>query len=1255
MSDLSEDDIHPESSATQQHTQSDDKPVESAPREVESGLVDDRTPPFPDPTIDRNLDSGNVGDDDIQEGDKSKGLQIEIPDHSAFLSADNGDDAAASPRTAQGPTEAVFSALGTGGSSGGDLLTPRGRFSRLKTPRFTRATTIPSNMFISSGPREPTERGAALDLFFEQIRRARLFRDLSTLDEVQEHARRERPEMNMAVVMRYVEQQVVSLQEWMGEPELGIAQEAQQHISEDFVAMAAVLYDCIEKFIQQDTSHLKEVAKNLSGAMKSRPNSGRSSKSRISILSMYGNENILNTRFGTLHYENLIKMTPEKLANLFMLRDAARAERMDEQRDMLDNYEDDITNLQSQLDEKNEQLSGLQATIDQMAREKFVKSQEQTLPAEEPSDLGSQQPCQIPSSPGINDDLKMDKPDLLSAAEQELAALSTEAISQSAVAQRRLEIRREVQDCIARLIDVADLSHQFIRQEAQKARRTMSQSSSDTSGNRASVTESSTRTTNRLSTDGSAPPLPAVGQTNLFNELGGSQRSQSTSQTPGIEPPVYSPSEVSPKHISEQQQPKDDGDFGDDDLQLEDDHEVHPDYASLLLYILSRFIENSAPAPAKICSLAEQLVRSANMHIGPASCEPALQQLISSGKNMQAKKPWALTSLQLEKGLPEAIEDFIADLESYLDDFLLVFDRVENLTKASHEWQSKNPVPEAGPRNDDGGQVDSSIQSPYKDHSDTAESHDDGGQVDSSIQDPYKDHSPTVDSHDDGGQGDGSIQSPYKDHSPTVESHDDGHSKRNISARRSTNSSDGSIARRNSASQGSSEQKSIAVFASVSQMDGNQSNLPIYEHPEWLKDHPGGPCQSCIPVLEFPTGLFGDAAAGPGACRCGPGSAAEEDTATSTTGRPKASNRGSIGRSVLFVDPGHQPASDDHIPPAVGGPQDPQRRRQSESDIGPVTRHAAGGGHDCNCNCNCRCRGGGRESTVTREGVQRVAFYTCRNMDGEALEEAHKLVPDEAKPCKRICPVDEELRGSDEQVAEEAWHPDQEGQGNGEGRLENRQPGDEAIMSDITGQPSGEAQPIDEQRPLPPALWRQLLVLFWRLLHWLTWEQLLNMRALCSFIMSLSQYGVDILKHEMASAMLGPDLRRQSVHQLHAPVLPAEAFFSLSLWLMLVWCSVTMVAMDEERRLWLAANARTASYIRGMSFRNPYPWWSPLEVDYSLAAPGWNRISAWLHGAYFRPGLAVLAETYYRGHVPASYRSAMKPMASRIKSAPLVM
>lgn len=194
---------------------------------------------------------------------------------------------------------------------------------------------------------------------------------------------------------------------------------------------------------------------------------------------------------------------------------------------------------------------------------------------------------------------------------------------------------------------------------------------------------------------------------------------------------------------------------------------------------------------------------------------------------------------------------------------------------------------------------------------------------------------------------------------------------------------------------------------------------------------------------------------------------------------------------------------------------------------------------------------------------------------------------------------------------------EQHGELQDEPQVTEIQPAGGQVDDGVIG-PQRPQAPEPELEPELPNPRGQIIWLIRTMIRFFTWGQVYNMWIILQYLSGLAYYAgrrnVDRFRR----------LRGQPALRAWAPVLPTSELFEVVLWVMLVWFSVLMIAISEERRLWLAANPRTASYMRGLRHREPYPWWSPFEVDYALLEPGIVRLSVWLHRAVFRPGLEAM-------------------------------
>lgn len=144
--------------------------------------------------------------------------------------------------------------------------------------------------------------------------------------------------------------------------------------------------------------------------------------------------------------------------------------------------------------------------------------------------------------------------------------------------------------------------------------------------------------------------------------------------------------------------------------------------------------------------------------------------------------------------------------------------------------------------------------------------------------------------------------------------------------------------------------------------------------------------------------------------------------------------------------------------------------------------------------------------------------------------------------------------------------------------------------------------------------------MFWELVRFCTYGQIINLWRLCLYVNDLLCH---LLIHNLNRLLQAVGSPRQ-LNELVPRALPQAELAQMGLWCMMVWVWCMQIAMWEERQLWLDANPRTASYVRGLRYRDPYSKWSPFTVDWSLLEPGVDRLGLWLHHVVFRPGLAAV-------------------------------
>ncbi|KAH8907965.1 hypothetical protein BR93DRAFT_926996 [Coniochaeta sp. PMI_546] len=67
----------------------------------------------------------------------------------------------------------------------------------------------------------------------------------------------------------------------------------------------------------------------------------------------------------------------------------------------------------------------------------------------------------------------------------------------------------------------------------------------------------------------------------------------------------------------------------------------------------------------------------------------------------------------------------------------------------------------------------------------------------------------------------------------------------------------------------------------------------------------------------------------------------------------------------------------------------------------------------------------------------------------------------------------------------------------------------------------------------------------------------------------------------------------------------AAGMVSSAVSLMVVFFAIALRALMYEREIWLRPNRWTDAYLRDIVDQRPYPWWSPVDVDFRLAALEW--------------------------------------------------
>lgn len=1099
-------------------------------------------------------------------------------------------------------------------SEGALLTSPRGR------------GPLPHASLLHSHPPESATTAARHKAWlqvFKRLRGEHAYQELSALDSLEKEVQSGGPVLDMQLLMQLTMEKVRIFQEELQAPELALSEQTQQRVVGQVAPVVMAMYRSVEEMIAKDTASMVNISDRVCDII------GQLSQSRRNS-AWVGSEEIMEevslSKFPELTRDDLMKKSKSDLVQEYMSRDRARTEILDEQRWQLERYEQTIEDMQKkfvdlkdelrhQKEETRKMRAELNNPLDNLSAE--MRAGDPVHPrrpnptrtetqASETSQL-SEDPNAFPpqdSSP------IMGKQEHLSQFREEgNAATPSEALEAS----KRHDTLKQLHQLLFKADTESELTRQY-------ARRNAGLGSSVPPSTRSPLTitspSSSRNTPFRTNTADTAAQMPGLRQHMLLDELDSDDLASPPQTGSGRK---LSSSLGLPTHGNAtlpQQWQQDPGEhYG-----FYEDHEL-PDYeigrptpSTLSLNILARFVERSRLAPSKISDLA-RLVQMGKANEESTSVRQSLDRLDATARDMQLGKPTALTEDQLERGSSQVVLDWIFEAEPYLDGFIELVDRVEDMAVAINLWQHE--------RGDDGSESDVGADPSGNNHV-----YEDPEWLQDHPTGPCPDCVPVLEFQQELANLIGN--------SDAAGNNDSKEESRAYASARTSLASRGS---------GSGSSRRSVTFAEPERQPpqfGRQRRRPS---PLDLSRTAPEAVENVAERQSTPH---------PSTTRSSNGSTSD------SASLPPPSQIGKAVSPMLKIS-----EQEDEPAPAVN---DTTTEPATQPSSSPETT--------------------GLRGRWFAEDRPRVKEYICKNMTGQKQGRSQRPVAKESSPLQKERPTTKEQSHETQQPAENR-QPEGERPSREEGRsvarkqsvgdteqyTESKQPyvGGESRkkqedtnkrpasnVTHVKDRESDNAEQKDDQMQardrklephLAPALWRQFLVLVYALIRWLTWGQLVNLCTVLAFIPSLMKYCWDSIQRELASGVLTPDLRRRSLRPLQSPKIPGVALSSLCLWLLLAWNTAMLVSMKEERRLWLAANPRTASYLRGLSSRHPYSWWSPFEVDYALLEPAWDGLSVWLHEVYFRGGLRGLVEAFYQGHVPLVMKSAVSYLAQRSKVA----
>lgn len=1046
--------------------------------------------------------------------------------------------------------------------------------------------------------------------------------------------------------------------------ELKLREEKVKQILQEVGDVTLAIHNSAEKVIDDKAKSTKSILEVLGEIIESAATDPDADKDEFSKQP--------SKKLPDLHYKELMAMRKSSLAKLFMARDDARVRERDEERGDWDRADARIKDLEGQVHNLEQKLHQERFKRGELVRQEVevqVRKIEDQLLADE--EVAAEEAArEAAERRRLSADFhytyveKSNSPDfdhpVFSAREVEgdVALPTTEELeATSAAAELESKKRQAAREAIQETMVKFDAMLQYSRGVTQHLAG-IGYSGPPSARTLLSITSPSSSKNYPIqpNTADSGARMPMSGQNMLRDELDSDSLASSPQLAAGVKAASDQgvPTPRNPHIPSEHQQPEtinvNQDSFGGHERPEPQTGEPTP--STKTLNILARFVEKSTLAPARIWDVVEKLVRIGGVGEGSPPIQTSLARLRSTALEVQIGRPITLSEAQLEQAPRHEIDEWIGEAEPYLDCLAnLIVDKIELLAALLEQpSQSQAGHDDIG---DIGVQVPQSTldDMPVYEDPEWLRNHPDGPCEDCwpvlEFEEEFlnPDNEPdTTDEEDDSEEDDEEDDSEEEDDDDSSEQQREGgegerrgkHQDEKVQGgehpRTSTNSHDDPGAHANIAnveSASSSSQHSVSFAKSRS-----PHTLRRHLRPARLDlSREGSTASQTLPK--------GQLTPHPSTIKSSKGS--------TSTRVPPSQNRKAVSPMPELPD------QDDTCAPADVAPTTEPTAQEPLSTSVPETLTMRGGllmrnprGYICRDMAGRKLKRSRRRATKGPESSGQV----LKNDEQHVGERQPNKPPKQGRSVdtqqptgdnvketvsKQTEPSEQPKNKQKDKVirpAEDEKHVEPSGSGKGDQRCTQVQAGDR----------------LPKPRPAP-ALWQQLLVLLYVLIRWLTWGQLVNIWTASAFVPLLLKYCWDFIQQEVTSGMLTPDLRRRSLRPLQVPTIPGGAFSSLCLWLLLAWNTTMLVSMKEERRLWLAANPRTASYLRGLSNRYPYPWWSPFEVDYALLEPAWNGFSVWLHEAYFRSGLNALAEAFYDGNAPAVVKSGLSYLAHGAKVA----
>ncbi|KAF3768686.1 hypothetical protein M406DRAFT_327107 [Cryphonectria parasitica EP155] len=1160
------------------------------------------------------------------------------------------------------------------------LQTHRGDQPRAPTERSRR--TLPALQRTLSDvnaamTRAMTSRATMLRPLLDRLREARLFTDMGSLMDVTLRAQSNFRPLDMEIVEQFAERFIEDFRHRLGHPEAGpvLPVETRDQVLAEMnalgIRMRILMTEVVASTLQTDADTIRSICVDLNrciGVNASRPGSAGRARARSDVRTpaltrrtsqmstLSGPERVSSSLSRSLDRERLSAMSHAELVDFTLARDQEQNDLLDEMRDHLETYEERMIKIQEENDTAHEDMLNLRAEID-LEKAKVhefgkhgldINGNKVTTPQQrdqEPRDHGTARlepriRSRSPHSQARSSGSFLPFPDR-SASPQILSTPTRERISSLAALLDEDNDQREqdfagLQRIIALLNDEDDLIIGFIDRTAQRAAlstRTVSESDATQSSPEVSLHRASTSSAAAAASDDLTKQQLQTRLRIVEQDRDALQRERDT---------LFERATCS---------------HSIDDLGPRDQERI-AFFAERALSFIDRYLNDFIRCSRNLSLFSRVVIEVGRMDKGQQTCKNELQALLETNTTISNLRPTPYERGPQGDGRFNKLEAYqnawLPNVEEFLNHFVKLFDDVQSLTAKARAWDLANPRPTPNDQPSEPSVHDSVLS----------------GRSPSLLSRATSSISGLIFGAEDADQLYGFISRDAEGSGTQQHPHCNGCEAAVASP---AGISVGTCGMGNADEQQRESARSHSSGSSRVSFADTQGQLPITTSPQFipksiLRRSSARPRSLDIGRANLSRQGSKYAATGtPYPFSMPEGHAARSSSTSLLATFSSARDQQSTRRITDHDTAGH----------GAGGPTIVQRSADLERPssmsqfpgglrsgglLGLISRkesYRASRGSDSP-----------PTTTISEQGNSRLSYPASYPGPRQVPAAAASLVED-SHVHRIMTPtgslrVDYRIEGGPQAKTnrKQDHHKNQNGEGAPEPRPvgEQREDGgaggegtDEQPAAPQKGQeraaetPAGPRTPLGDQprrqsgskqpsksdgssrgrrwsewsdawspqahsparAPRPNPEW-QFLRLVSVLSSWLTYRQLFNLWAIVWFLTVLMWSYLRVALELLTVGVARPRRVR---------VLPAEEMLSLVLWCIIVGHLTMLVAIGEERKLWLAANPTTASYLRGLRYRRAYPWWSPYEVDFAFLSPAMKSWSVWLHQLYFHRGL----------------------------------